>query len=438
MTDVIGSTWIAANRAPIPVTRYGVWRGREPPPATLMELRFSDFSIHWAWAPVLIFAVAASAFKPACAAPYAPKHDATILEHLPLPSKAARRELRGLRAELDADPQNLTLATRLARRYISLGRAQADPRYNGYAQAALAPWWDLAKPPLDVLILRATLLQNRHEFDAALADLSLALSINPRNPQAWLTRAVILQVQGKGTEAMASCRRLAGMTDDVIVVTCLSSAASRSGQSLSAYRLLRETLSAADDMQPTVELWALTVLGEIAASLGRHGDAENHFLSALRLKTRDVYLLSAYADFLLDRGRAQEVSELLADEARVDGLLLRLALAKQRLNADGLGRHVRSLAARYAAGRRRADTAHGRDESRFKLHLLAEPNAALAIAKENWQVQREPWDARLVLEAALAARAPEEAVEVVEWLKKTGLQDVWIAALVQRMEASTP
>ena len=42
-------------------------------------------------------------------------------------------------------------------------------------EAALTPWWNLAEPPVEVLILRATLRQRRHEFDSALADLTAAL-----------------------------------------------------------------------------------------------------------------------------------------------------------------------------------------------------------------------------------------------------------------------
>ena len=81
--------------------------------------------------------------------------------------------------------------------YVALGRSEGDPRYDGYAQAALAPWWDLAEPPVPVLILRATLEQRRHDFDAALADLERVLARQPRHPQALLTKATILEVQGK-------------------------------------------------------------------------------------------------------------------------------------------------------------------------------------------------------------------------------------------------
>ncbi len=55
-----------------------------------------------------------------------------------------QRELRELRLALAAQPGNADLAVRLARRYYDEVAAEGDPRYIGYAQAALAPWWDAA------------------------------------------------------------------------------------------------------------------------------------------------------------------------------------------------------------------------------------------------------------------------------------------------------
>ena len=104
----------------------------------------------------------------AAAEPYVPADDDLVLERLPAPSAQALRELRDLRLALDTDPEDLGLALRLARRYMDLGRSEADPRYYGYAEAALKPWWDLAMPPVEVLVLRAGLHQSRHDFDAAL------------------------------------------------------------------------------------------------------------------------------------------------------------------------------------------------------------------------------------------------------------------------------
>ena len=107
------------------------------------------------------------------AAPFVPEFDSQVLERLPFTaSDPVIRELRALHDRLKDEPNNLPLAIRLARGYLELGRVTGDPRYAGYAQAALAPWWDLNQPPEEVLVLRATLRQRVHQFDAALADLA--------------------------------------------------------------------------------------------------------------------------------------------------------------------------------------------------------------------------------------------------------------------------
>jgi len=98
---------------------------------------------------------------------------------------------------------------------------------------------------------------------------------------------------------------------------------------------------------------------------------------------------------------------------------------------------VAALEARFAASRMRGDAVHRREEARFTLHLIGRPQDALRLALENWEVQREAWDARLVLEAALASGEPKSAAGVVAWLRDKRLEDPRIAALVdQWMEAS--
>jgi hypothetical protein len=153
----------------------------------------------------------------------------------------------------------------------------------------------------------------------------------------------------------------------------------------------------------------------------------------LSLARRDPYLLGAYADFLLDQDRPGEVLELLADASRIDPLLLRLALAEQRLGATGFGEHLAQLRARFDAARRRGDSVHLREEARFTLHLLDRPGEALELARRNWATQREPADARILLEAALAAGKPAAAQPVLDWLGRTGLEHVAIQALVDRL-----
>ena len=370
------------------------------------------------------------------AEPFVPDSDALVLERMPAAGDDLTRQLRDRRAALARNPDDLELALSLAAGYVRLGRREADPRYDGYAQAALAPWWNLAAPPIPVLLLRATLAQRRHDFAGALADLERVLAQAPRHPQAWLAKATILGVQGEPARALASCARLAGTVEPLVEAACAAGAYGSGGRARAGYRLLQEALSRGPGVAPEIRVWALTILAELAAQWADAAAAERHFRAALALGLRDPYLLGAYADFLLDEDRPAEALELLAGETRIDPLLLRLSLAEQRLGAQGLEEHVAMLQARFDAARRRGDSVHLREEARFTLELLERPARAVDLARANWTSQRELADARILLEAALAAGDPAAGRPVLDWLEWTGLDHVRIRALADQLKGA--
>ena len=393
-------------------------------------------SKEWRWR-VLVALVAtvtiASGALPCRAAPYLPNDDTQPLERLPTASNQKLRELRRQHAELARNPNDLTLALRVATLDIEAARAESDPRYNGYAEAALGPWLGLLSPPNTVLLVRATLRQATHDFKAALDDLDRVILADPRNLQARLTRAIILQVQGEYGQALKACLSLALLAEHLVTTTCLASVNSLQGQGVMSRAALQSALEGiSPDENPQLHLWALTILAEIEARLGELIAAEQHFREALSLGLRDGYLLGAYADFLLDTGRPQEVQALLQDEVRIDPLLLRLALAEQRLGTPSLPKHISDLSERFAMSRLRGDTSHRREEARFALRLLNQVPNALRLAEANWSVQHEPWDARILLEAALAADAPLAARSVLDWLKGSRLEDEQIQKLASQ------
>jgi hypothetical protein len=377
--------------------------------------------------------------SPAAATPFRPTDDAQALEYLPTARDASLRELRRLHGDLARTPQDLALALRVASADIDAGRTQADPRYNGYAEAALGPWFALPSPPPAVLVLRATLRQSRHDFAGAMTDLNGVLAADPRNAQARLIRAVILQVQGAYDEALGNCLSLAFFAEPLVTETCAASVRSLHGMAAASRQRLQAAL---DRVRPTendqVRLWALTVLAETDARLRDRPAAERHFREALSLRLRDSYLLGAYADFLLDAGRPGEVRALLQDEVRIDPLLLRLALAEQAMGAPTLQSHTADLSERFAANRRRGDTSHQREEARFALSLLKDPQEALRLAQTNWAQQREPWDARVLLAAALAAEKPQAARPVLDWLATSHLEDDQVRGLVAKLAQAAP
>ena len=382
---------------------------------------------------IILFLSMLSLANLACASPYLPVSEDEVLEKLPIRLES-RHEIRELRKHAADDPTNPVLAFNLVRRYIELGRAESDPRYFGYAEAALAPWLRLSNPLPEALVLSATLHQNRHEFTAALDDISLALARQPRLGQAWLTRAVILEVQGDYAGAIKSCMALLRLAPLLTSATCVNSALSLSGQGEIALKNLAAAVQNVQTGSDSEKQWALTTLAEIAARLGRYEEAEGNYKAALSIQQRSSYLLATYADFLLDRQRPGDALRLLDGETRADALLLRTALAEHIVHSPGLTGHVEALKARFAASRLRGDTTHQGDEARFALHLLNDPLSALELATANWAVQREPRDARILMEAALAAGKPHAAQAVLDAMAQSGIEDHALKQLAKQVK----
>ncbi|MEX0139374.1 hypothetical protein MRBLMS1_000127 [Massilia sp. LMS1-1-1.1] len=371
----------------------------------------------------------------AWAAPYTPKDGSAVIEQLPRRADATQLALRGLRQQLDAKPQDLALASGLAQRYIALARSETDPRYLGYAQAALAPWWRQAAPPVPVRLLRATILQSTHHFGPALQDLDAVIAQEPANGQAWLTRATVLTVQGDYAKATASCARLSALTTQLVTVTCLANIASVTGRAAASERLLELTLQRSAGAAPELESWAATLLAEMATRRGEWALAEARYTKALAQQPRDSYLLGAYADFLLDRQRPQEVAKLLKEQQRIDALLLRYALALQAQSGQqpAFLAAKAELAARFNAAMQRGDTVHQREQARFALFLQQDIPAALQLAQKNWAIQKEVPDMRILLEASLAARNYTAAQPVLAWIAANGVEDVALQRLVRQL-----
>ena len=383
---------------------------------------------------VALFVSAAA--SSASAAPFVPGSDSQILEHLPFAASDRKmRELRAMHDGLKNQPENLPLALRVARGYLEFGRATGDPRYGSYAQASLAPWWDLESPPREMLILRATLLQRMHQFDAALTDLTKLLDADPRDAQARLMRATVLQVIGNFDAAREECTALERLTNELVSTACLDDVNSATGKLLESYEQLRATLDRFPHAQSQLRSWVLTSLGEMAARAGRTQDAEDHFRQALAIDATDNYILAAFADFLLDQDRPVDVQELLANSTRQDPLLLRYALALKAQHSAELPERIEQLRDRFEAARLRGDRVHLREEARFTLHLMNDANTALSLARDNWRVQKEPADIRVLLEAAVAAHSKSDGEVAREWLSRTGMEDVWLLRLATESKA---
>lgn len=346
-----------------------------------------------------------------------------VLEHV-ASSSASGRELKALEAAARESPRDVARATAASRKAIELARREADPRYWGRAQAALQPWWAEARPPDEVLVLRATIRQAQHDFDGARADLELL-----DDPQAKLTLATVELVTGRYDSARRACASLDGKADPLVVAVCTAQVDSLTGHAAQARKALEAQLAAAGPSHPQ-RAWALSVLGEVCERAGDDAAAEAAYREALKLERDDGYTLTALADLLLALNRPAEVEPLLSSRFADDNALLRLAIAETKK----LGRpasYAQMLRWRYEASAERGDTVHLREQARFQLEVEKDAAKALELSLKNWAVQKEPADARVLLEAALAAGKPEAARDAARHVLEAGAEEPRIVALAK-------
>lgn len=375
---------------------------------------------------VLAVVAVLAATNGAHAAPRTPPDASEVLERLPVKAgDATARALSGLRVAFSQAPTDAMAAARLAEAYFDVASARGDPRYVGYAEAVVNRF---AQPlPPELLSLRGVVRQYRHDFAGALADFADVLRRDPGFAMAHAWRGAIFLVQADYAAAQKECTALYGLHRNNLGDACQGLAQAYNGKLDAGYATLLKALDRVSD--PDSRLWLLTRLGEVAAWRGNTAQAQAHYTAALALGQDDVYLLAAWSDFLLDAGRYKEAAQLLATWESSDSLLLRLAEAEAALRLPGADKHLRMLADRYAAARARGDTTHRAEEARFELRLRKDPATAVALARDNYAVQREPRDARVLLEAALAAKDPASAKPARDWLRNSGFEDARLRQL---------
>lgn len=368
--------------------------------------------------------------------PYTPQDDGVVLEQLRRPRLAGMASLQELRQRQAAQPNHVPSALAYARAALELSRREEDPRYLGHAQAALAPWWDMPRPPPEVALLRASLRLARMEVAPAERDLQLLIdSATTESHAARLTRAGLRLSQGDPVAAAADCQAAAAHVGVLTGATCLAAAHGLQGDSTGALARLDAVMRDSAGVPWAGELWARAVAAELAQRGGQLVLARRHFEAGLQrmsaAEATDPALLAAYADFLLEQGDGAKVRQLLSDYRRQDSLLLRLTLAEQRAGqagdtaaASSARQQLQYLVLRFAEMRQRGDRSHLRDEALMELELRANPAAALTLITQSWAFQRDPVDARLYLRAARLSGQAVKAQAVAAWIAATGVRDL--------------
>jgi hypothetical protein len=239
-------------------------------------------------------------------------------------------------------------------------------------------------------------------------------------------------VQANYPKAQAECDALKPLTTPLFATGCSQYVLAHSGGAAglqSAFDTLNAAVKSEPNAAPELMLWELTRLAEMAIRLKRFDEANAYFQRALKLGVTDQFLLGAYADFLLMQKKPEAVITLLADWERSDILLLRLALAGKATNHNKATDWANNLRDRFTEAAKRGDRLHEQEAARFELDIENNPKKALALAANNYKLQKEPRDAEVLMRTALAAKDAAAAEPALTWLKQNKYEDAHLADL---------
>ena len=352
-----------------------------------------------------------------------PQRDDEVIEVLPL----ITRNRPVISAATKPAPLDLSAALTAARKDIAQARQTGDTRYWGRAQALLAPWWDRPDAPADVAVLQATVQQGRHEFAASRQVLTAALARAPGHAQGWLNLAVLERLSGNYTQALDACTKVGLAGQSLYARACTLETQSLQGQHQTATQELQQLTGKSQDAGQRA--WLSSLLAEAFERWGRDALAAQAYQRSLAFEP-DLYTAIAYSDLALRTGRFKEALTALATLPETDAVLLRRAAAWKRLGDERWRTTLATLNERTAELKRRGDDPdlHGRELALIALWLDDNPTAALAAARQNLGLQREPIDWWVAIQSAKQAKddAALQALRAV--LSKTGLQDARLAA----------
>jgi predicted Zn-dependent protease len=400
-------------------------------------------------AALALAASALSAFAPrATAAAFRPTDPGFVVAELPGGSSRAR-DASARQWELSRnDPQ---LAAQLAAALLEQARTSAQPQLYGRAESVLAPWMARPGVPAPLLVLEADILQQRHEFAAAIELLDRAVAQQSRSGQARLLRANVRIVTGDYDHARPDCAWLLGSGEQWAGTVCIAQVLGSTGQ-LARARVLLERLMAGESAEPPgqgafgpspaaeILAWTLSVQADLAVRAGELPEAQTLLMRAVSLAPTGDYVRIALADVLIAGNRLVEAAHVL-DTARPSvGVLLRRAIAQSRIQTDHAPESLAQLQERLNVSAQRGERTHLREEARLALEFPRDGidgrRAALALARDNFNVQRETEDIRLFARAAVAARDSAAIAALTEWLQRSRYQDIELDRLMQSVQPS--
>lgn len=338
-----------------------------------------------------------------------------------------------------AQPLDQNAAFAYARAVFTLGLNEGDLRWFGSAKAALGPWWQKADLPAEAYFLRGLVKQGFHDFNAGLQDINQAIELEPGRAEFWSWRFalhLLLADMSAAQQDIDQIERLIGKAEADIYRGILWY---RTGQPAKAVQTLRRAIQAPHNQDASSQVWLRFHLGEAHRVEGQASQAIAVWEQGLKASPQSHLLRLSLADVLNQQGefgKAKKVAMNQVDtQSMTDALLMQALIASRGLkDADEL-RMANQIDARLKAQALRQESLIERPKLIYQIAYGSDLAAGLALSIENWQLQKEPPDAILFVQAALALGQAQSAKPVVMWADQTGYIDPQLNSLLKQLKA---
>ena len=343
--------------------------------------------------------------------------------------------LRTLDKAWRANPEDLQIALAYARQVFNLGSSEGDLRWYGSAKAALKPWWQANDLPADGFFLRGLVKQGFHEFDGGLRDINQAIALDPNHAEYWSWRFSLHLMQANMDAAkqdVHEMQKLFGSEEANIYQAVLLY---RTGQPLPALKLLDESIRSASYQDAASQIWIGFHLGEAHRVANQPDKSLTLWRRLLQAYPQSHLLRLSLADLLNQKKKYKEAKAVatansLTSSNLTDALLMQALIASRGLNATDEPSLASQMAARLQTQSLRQELLIERPRLIYQIAYGNDLASGLALSIDNWRLQKEPSDAVLFLQAALALNQANAAEPVVRWVASTKYSDPQLSPLI--------
>jgi protein involved in temperature-dependent protein secretion len=377
---------------------------------------------------------------------YRPSEAAVVLSSSVHATSGRQNALRALDKAWRAQPQNLPAALAYARAVFTLGLTEGDLRWYGSAQAALTPWWAAADLPAEAYFLRGLVKQGFHDFQDGLQDINRAIALEPARAEFWSWRFALHLLLADMTAAQKDIEeigRLFGLEEAQVYRAVLLY---RTGQPLPAVEMLGQAIRSVKFQDASSQDWLGFHLGEAHRVAGQAAKALAVWGQRLKASPQSHLIRLSLADLLNQQGQYRQAQTIAMaanssgnaqnnTATMTDALLMQAVLASRGLKDPNESRLASQLEARLQSQALRQEALIERPKLIYQIAYGHDVKAGLALSIDNWQLQKEPPDALLFVQAALALGQAHAAEPVVSWAEKTGYTDPQLTPLLAQLKA---